>query len=188
MNIILIPSIQISTIIQQEAGGLFDFNTTLPLTALQFIALTVILTFIFYKPVNEILEERETLINGALNNASELLLETNILNEKNCKRISKVKEEYRNTISSAEKKGKFFMNYTIESNREDAEFSINKAFFNALLSYKNIRKVYIYKNIFFVENIPFFNSKRAFGDASVKYPYPDNLINLINEKYFDAFD
>jgi F-type H+-transporting ATPase subunit b len=42
----------------EGAGGLFDFNATLPLMALQFIALTTILTFVYYKPVSTLLEER----------------------------------------------------------------------------------------------------------------------------------
>jgi F-type H+-transporting ATPase subunit b len=43
----------------EGAGGLFDFNATLPLMAIQFILLTVVLTFVFYKPVAKHLEERE---------------------------------------------------------------------------------------------------------------------------------
>ena len=35
----------------EGAGGLFDFNATLPLMALQIILLSVVLTFVFYKPV-----------------------------------------------------------------------------------------------------------------------------------------
>ena len=32
----------------EGAGGLFDFNATLPLMAIQFVLLMVVLTFIFY--------------------------------------------------------------------------------------------------------------------------------------------
>ena len=35
----------------EGAGGLFDFNATLPLMAIQFVLLTVALTFIFYKNI-----------------------------------------------------------------------------------------------------------------------------------------
>ena len=50
----------------EAAGGLLDFNATLPIMALQFIALTTILTFVYYKPVGTLLEERETLISNNL--------------------------------------------------------------------------------------------------------------------------
>ena len=32
----------------EGAGGLFDFNATLPLMAIQFVALTTILTFVLH--------------------------------------------------------------------------------------------------------------------------------------------
>ena len=38
----------------EGAGGLFDFNATLPLMALQIILLSVVLTFVFYKPVSKV--------------------------------------------------------------------------------------------------------------------------------------
>ena len=63
----------------EDAGGLFDFNGTLPLMALQLILLTTALTFLFYKPIANILETRETFINGNLANASEKLLKANEL-------------------------------------------------------------------------------------------------------------
>ena len=40
-----------SIIINEAVGGLFDFNATLPLVGIQFILLTVLLTFLLYKPV-----------------------------------------------------------------------------------------------------------------------------------------
>jgi F-type H+-transporting ATPase subunit b len=45
--------------LSEGAGGLFDFNATLPLIATQFILLSIILTFVFYKPVAAVLKERE---------------------------------------------------------------------------------------------------------------------------------
>ena len=63
----------------EGAGGLFDFNATLPLMALQFILLTVALTFIFYKPVAKVLEDRETFISTNLAQASEKLVKADEL-------------------------------------------------------------------------------------------------------------
>ena len=65
--------------IQEAAGGLFDFNATLPFMAIQFILLTVILTFLFYKPVANTLEQRETFINTNLASATEKLLKADEL-------------------------------------------------------------------------------------------------------------
>ena len=40
-------------------GGLFDFNATLPLMAVQIVVLTLALNFIFYKPLTETILERQ---------------------------------------------------------------------------------------------------------------------------------
>ena len=48
MNNFFIPLSQICALNGGE-GGLFDFNATLPLMAIQFILLTIALTFIFFK-------------------------------------------------------------------------------------------------------------------------------------------
>ena len=48
MNYFFTPAIQLGGAIE-GAGGLFDFNATLPLMAIQFVLLTVALTFLFYK-------------------------------------------------------------------------------------------------------------------------------------------
>ena len=58
----------------EGAGGLFDFNATLPLMAIQFVLLMVVLTFIFYKQVGKVIDERETYINTNLSQASEKLI------------------------------------------------------------------------------------------------------------------
>ena len=57
----------------EGAGGLFDFNATLPLMAMHVIVLMVVLTFIFYKPVSKVLDDRELYISGNLTQASEKL-------------------------------------------------------------------------------------------------------------------
>jgi len=40
-------------------GGLFDFDATLPLMAVQVVLLTFILNALFFKPVGKVVEERE---------------------------------------------------------------------------------------------------------------------------------
>ena len=37
---------------------MFDFDATLPMMALQFVLLAIILNAIFYKPLNKVLDER----------------------------------------------------------------------------------------------------------------------------------
>ena len=44
------------------AGGLFDFDATLPLMALQVVLLTFILNALFFRPVGRVVEEREVYV------------------------------------------------------------------------------------------------------------------------------
>ena len=52
-------SILISSSEVSGPGGLFDFNATLPLVAIQFILLMLILNTILYSPLLAVIEERK---------------------------------------------------------------------------------------------------------------------------------
>ena len=52
-------SILISLSEIEGPGGLFDINATLPLVAIQFILLMVLLNIILYSPLLTIIEERK---------------------------------------------------------------------------------------------------------------------------------
>ena len=78
MNTLFMPATQLLAM-TEGAGGLFDFNATLPLMAIQFVLLTVVLTFIFYKPVSKVLDDREAYISGNLTQASEKLIKADEL-------------------------------------------------------------------------------------------------------------
>ena len=70
-------SILISSSEVSGPGGLFDFNATLPLVAIQFILLTLILNIILYSPLLAVMDERKEYILGNLSKASEILAEAN---------------------------------------------------------------------------------------------------------------
>lgn len=52
-------------------GGLFDFDATLPLMAVQVVLLTFILNALFFKPVGRVVEEREDYVNTSRAEAKE---------------------------------------------------------------------------------------------------------------------
>jgi len=56
-------------------GGLFDFDATLPLMAIQVVILTFILNTLFFKPVGKVVEEREGYVNTSRAEAKEKLSE-----------------------------------------------------------------------------------------------------------------
>jgi len=68
-------SILISLSEVKGPGGLFDINATLPLVAIQFILLMVILNVILYSPLLTVMEERQAYILSTLAEASKILEE-----------------------------------------------------------------------------------------------------------------
>ena len=125
MNILLIPLAQILAM-SEGAGGLFDFNATLPLMAIQFVLLTTILTFTFYKPVGKVLEERETLISGNLATASERLLKADTLYEQYDEQLKEARKNAQVIILASEKEAKEIVALEIDQARKDAASLIDK--------------------------------------------------------------
>jgi F-type H+-transporting ATPase subunit b len=119
MNNFLMPLVQMLAI-SEGAGGLFDFNATLPLMALQFVLLTVVLTFVFYKPVSTVLEERETLINTNLSSASEKLLKADELCKQYEEQLKEAKTSAQSVIATAESEAKEIVSQEVAQARKDA--------------------------------------------------------------------
>jgi F-type H+-transporting ATPase subunit b len=94
MNSFIMPATQML------AGGLFDFNATLPLMAIQFILLTVALTFVFYKPVSKVLDDREAYINGNLTQASEKLLTADELYQQYEEQLKTARSNAQSTVAT----------------------------------------------------------------------------------------
>ena len=104
----------------EGAGGLFDFNATLPLMAIQFVLLMVVLTFIFYKPVSKVLDDRELYISGNLTQASEKLIKADELYNQYDAQLKTAKVNAQATIAQAEKEAKDSVALEIGQARTDA--------------------------------------------------------------------
>jgi len=119
MNIFFMPLMHIIAV-TEGAGGLFDFNATLPLMAIQFILLTVILTFVFYKPVAKVLEERETGISKNLPDASGKLLKADELYKQYDEQLKMARSSAQSVISKSEQEAKEIVASEINQARQDA--------------------------------------------------------------------
>jgi len=104
----------------EGAGGLFDFNATLPLMAIQFILLMVVLTFVFYKPVSKVLDDRDAYISGNLSQASEKLITADELYKQYDEQLKVAKANAQSTIAGAEKEAKAVVAQEIDQARSDA--------------------------------------------------------------------
>lgn len=96
-------SILISSSEVSGPGGLFDINATLPLVAIQFLLLTVILNIILYNPLLTIIEERKEYILTNLSKASEILAEANKLTEQYEQELTSVRKEAQLEITNSQK-------------------------------------------------------------------------------------
>ena len=84
-------------------GGLFDINLTLPLVAIQFVLLMLILNTILYSPLLTVIEERKEYILGNLAKASEILAKANELTTQYEQELSNVRKEAQLEITNSQK-------------------------------------------------------------------------------------
>jgi F-type H+-transporting ATPase subunit b len=105
-------------------GGLFDIDATLPLVAIQFILLMVILNIILYSPLLTIIEERKEYILTNLGKASELLSEANKLIAQYEEELNSVRKEAQLEITNSQKIHKEIL---------EIELNISQKYINNLL-------------------------------------------------------
>lgn len=96
-------SILISSSDVSGPGGLFDLDATLPLVAIQFLLLMVILNIILYNPLLTIIEERKEYILTNLSKASELLAEANQVTTQYEQELDNVRKEAQLEITNSQK-------------------------------------------------------------------------------------
>merc|ERR1712146_121585 len=88
--------------------------------ALQFKLLTVVLTFIFYKPVSKVIDEREAYINGNLTTASEKLIKADELYKEYDEQLKTARVNAQSIIAKSEKEAKDIVALEINQARQDA--------------------------------------------------------------------
>ena len=96
-------SVLISSSEVNGPGGLFDIDATLPLVAIQFLLLMVILNIILYNPLLTIIEERKEYILTNLSKASETLAEANKLTTQYEQELDSVRKEAQLEITNSQK-------------------------------------------------------------------------------------
>ena len=83
-------------------GGLFDFDATLPLMAVQIVLLTFILNTLFFKPVGKVVEEREGYVISSLAEAKKKLAEVEKLEADLKNQLKEARKAAQKVISEAE--------------------------------------------------------------------------------------
>lgn len=83
-------------------GGLFDFDATLPLMAIQVVVLTFILNKLFFRPVGKVVEEREGFVTTSHKDAKERLVQVQHLEQDLKAKLQKARQEAQVVIAVAE--------------------------------------------------------------------------------------
>ena len=83
-------------------GGLFDFDATLPLMAVQVVLLTFILNALFFKPVGRVVEEREDYITTSRAEAKQKIAEAKRLEAELKDQLKEARQTAQKVINDAE--------------------------------------------------------------------------------------
>jgi F-type H+-transporting ATPase subunit b len=105
-------------------GGLFDFDATLPLVAIQFIVLMVILNIVFFNPLLITIRERNEFILNNLAKASEVLTKANVLTTQYEQELTSIRKEAQTEITNSQK---------IHQEILDIELNISQKYIDNLL-------------------------------------------------------
>ncbi|MGI0487633.1 F0F1 ATP synthase subunit B' [Pantanalinema rosaneae CENA516] len=81
---------------------MFDFDATLPLMAVQFLLLTVVLNIVFYKPLTKALEDRSEYIRSNEADARERLAKAEALAQQYERELAEARKQYQATIAAAQ--------------------------------------------------------------------------------------
>lgn len=85
-----------------KEGGLFDFDATLPLMAVQFLLLVVVLNAVFYKPLGKTIDERAEYIRTNLLQAKERLAKSEQLARQYEQELGETRRKAQAIITSAQ--------------------------------------------------------------------------------------
>nr|UHY41278.1 ATP synthase CF0 subunit II [Thalassionema frauenfeldii] len=105
-------------------GGLFDIDATLPLIALEFVLLMVLLNILLYSPLLTVIDERKEYILTKLSKASELLTEANKMTTQYEEELANVRSEAQFELANSQKIHKEIL---------DLEINISQNYLDELL-------------------------------------------------------
>jgi F-type H+-transporting ATPase subunit b len=125
INLPLLLALNISK--TEVDGGLFDFNATLPLMALQFLVLMLLLNITFFKPVTKILDDRDEYIRNSLTTASASLKEADLLTRQYEQELAEARRDAQELIKISQKGAEKIVLLKIKEAQNDAEQLVYEA-------------------------------------------------------------
>ncbi len=108
-------------------GGMFDFDATLPLMALQFLILAAVLNAIFYKPLSKAIDERDDYIRSNKKEAKERVAKAEQLAKEYEQELAQSRKQAQQIIAEAQADGQKMANDEIAAAMQEAQNQREKA-------------------------------------------------------------
>jgi F-type H+-transporting ATPase subunit b len=105
----------------------FDFDATLPLMALQFLVLTVVLNAVFYKPLTKTLDERADYIRNTELGAKERLAKAQQMAEQYEQKLGESRRQSQGIIATAQADAQKIAAQQVAEAQQEAQMSREKA-------------------------------------------------------------
>ncbi len=108
-------------------NGLFDFDATLPLMAVQFLILVAILNAVFYKPLGRAIDERDDYVRNNQQEARERLAKAEQLAQQYEQELAQTRRQAQATIAEAQAEAKKAADRKIGEAQREAQQSREQA-------------------------------------------------------------
>ena len=100
---------------------MFDFDATLPLMALQFVLLTLVLNAVFYKPLTKVIDEREDYIRKGKTDATERLAKAERLARQYEQELAESRKQSQAIIAAAQAEAQKIVAQQIYEAQQEAQ-------------------------------------------------------------------
>jgi F-type H+-transporting ATPase subunit b len=106
---------------EEASGGLFDLDATLPLMAVQFVLLAVILNALFYKPLGNAIDERDGYIRSNKVDAAERLAKAEQIAKAYQQELAETRRQSQAVIAAAQEEAQKLAAQSIAEAQQEAQ-------------------------------------------------------------------
>jgi F-type H+-transporting ATPase subunit b len=105
----------------EEAGGLFDLDATLPLMAIQFLLLVVVLNAVLYKPLGKAIDDRDGYVRSNKVDAKERLAKAEQLAKQYEQELAETRRKAQAVIAEAQETAQKAAAKTVAEAQQEAQ-------------------------------------------------------------------
>lgn len=110
-----------------KEGGLFDFDATLPLMAIQFLLLAAVLNAVFYKPLGQAIDQRADYIRTNQTEAREQISKAEHLAKQHEQELAATRKQSQAIIATAQGEAQKLAAQQIAEAQQEAQAQVQQA-------------------------------------------------------------